>query len=52
MNKGQRYAWQAFTSAITSGAEPPIPYPEIWNISRAAILASQASTNGEKVILL
>jgi predicted dehydrogenase/threonine dehydrogenase-like Zn-dependent dehydrogenase len=51
MDKGQRNAWQAFTSAITSGSEPPIPYPELLSTSQAAILASQASTNGEKVFL-
>lgn len=51
LNKGQRQAWQAFVSAVTSGSEPPIAYPEIWSASRAAILASQAPANGEKVFL-
>ena len=48
-NKGQKQAWESFTTSILSNSSPPIPYPELWSISQAAILAAQNINHPETI---
>ncbi|MHC1784027.1 MAG: Gfo/Idh/MocA family oxidoreductase [Anaerolineaceae bacterium] len=46
-NKGHLAGWQAFLSALRSGGQPPIPYTELVNVTRASILAAKALQTGQ-----
>jgi predicted dehydrogenase/threonine dehydrogenase-like Zn-dependent dehydrogenase len=48
-DKGHRAEWQAFESAITSGAPAPIPYRHLVAVTRATFAAVTALRTGEKV---
>lgn len=41
-DKGHKAEWEAFTRAILQGSEPPIPYEQLFGVSRLAILSLQA----------
>lgn len=41
-DKGQRALVAAFVAAVRSGGEPPIPFPEIIEVSRTAIALGEA----------
>jgi predicted dehydrogenase len=48
-DKGHRAEWQAFVQAILSAGPPPIPYEQLFGVSRAAVLAVQALRTGESL---
>jgi predicted dehydrogenase/threonine dehydrogenase-like Zn-dependent dehydrogenase len=41
-DKGHRAEWEAFTTAITTGGTPPIPYEHLFGVSEAALAALDA----------
>ena len=45
-DKGHHTEWEAFAQAILSGGPPPIPYDQIFGVSRAAIYAVEALRSG------
>jgi predicted dehydrogenase len=47
-DKGHLGEWQAFTRALRAGGPPPIPYDQIYGVTRAAIAAVQSLRSGEK----
>jgi predicted dehydrogenase len=50
-DKGHQAEWLAFSQAITSGGLPPIPYNQLFGVSRAAIAAVDALHCGETISL-
>lgn len=50
-DKGHRAEWQAFSQAILNGGPPPIPYDQLFGVSRAAFAAVQSLRNGETILL-
>jgi predicted dehydrogenase/threonine dehydrogenase-like Zn-dependent dehydrogenase len=46
-NKGHLAGWQAFLDSLRSGGQPPIPYTELVNVTRASILAAKALQTGQ-----
>ncbi len=48
-DKGHRAEWEAFSNAILSGGPPPIPYEQLFSVTRATFAAVQSLRNGEKV---
>jgi predicted dehydrogenase len=51
-DKGHKAAWQAFTRAINLGEPAPIPYTELFAVSRASLVALIALRTGEKIPIL
>jgi predicted dehydrogenase/threonine dehydrogenase-like Zn-dependent dehydrogenase len=41
-DKGHHAEWVAFSNALSSGGPPPIPYDQLFGVSRAAIAAVEA----------
>jgi predicted dehydrogenase len=41
-DKGHRGEWEAFRQAITGSCQPPIPYDQLFAVTRATILAVEA----------
>jgi predicted dehydrogenase/threonine dehydrogenase-like Zn-dependent dehydrogenase len=50
-DKGHRHEWQAFLEAITTSGEPPIPYQQIFAVSKASFAALLALRQGHTVAL-
>jgi len=50
-DKGHQGEWQAFAQALQAGSPPPIPYPQLFGVSRAALAAVQALRSGAKIML-
>ena len=48
-DKGHRAEWEAFSNAILSGGPPPIPYEQLFSVTRATFAAVQSLRNREKV---
>jgi predicted dehydrogenase/threonine dehydrogenase-like Zn-dependent dehydrogenase len=48
-DKGHRAEWQAFSTAIRSGGLPPIPYTQIFGVTRATFAAVEALRTKERV---
>ncbi len=48
-DKGHHQIWEAFVNSLLHGSEPPIPYSQIWGVSQAAILTTQAAQSGKKL---
>jgi predicted dehydrogenase/threonine dehydrogenase-like Zn-dependent dehydrogenase len=48
-DKGHRAEWQAFASAISTGAAAPIPYQHLFGVTRATFAAVKAIRTGERV---
>jgi predicted dehydrogenase len=48
-DKGHRAEWEAFTRAILAVGPPPIPYDQLFGVSRAAILSLQALRTGRAI---
>jgi predicted dehydrogenase/threonine dehydrogenase-like Zn-dependent dehydrogenase len=51
-DKGHLAEWQAFTTAITTGANAPIPYRHLFAVTRATFAAVEALRTGEKVSIV
>jgi predicted dehydrogenase/threonine dehydrogenase-like Zn-dependent dehydrogenase len=45
--KGHRQGWETFLKAVKAGGPAPIPYTELFAVSRAAIAAQMAVQTGE-----
>jgi predicted dehydrogenase len=50
-DKGHRAEWQAFASTITGKGPIPIPYEQLFSVTRATFAAVKALRSGEKVNL-
>lgn len=50
-DKGHRGEWEAFRDAILNASPPPIPYDQLFGVSRATILALQALRSGQTLFL-
>ncbi len=50
-DKGHAAEWRAFASANQAGGPPPIPYDQLFGVSRAAILAVEALRSGKTIHL-
>jgi predicted dehydrogenase len=48
-DKGHRAEWEAFAAVITSGGLPPIPYKDIFGVTRASFAAVESLRTGETV---
>jgi hypothetical protein len=46
-DKGHQAEWVAFSQAVSAGGPPPIPYPQLFGVSRAAIMAVEALHTGK-----
>ncbi len=51
-DKGHRAAWDAFTAAILSTKQPPIPYNQLIGVTKATFCAIQAVRSGQKVFII
>jgi predicted dehydrogenase/threonine dehydrogenase-like Zn-dependent dehydrogenase len=50
-DKGHRAEWEAFASTITGKGSIPIPYEQLFSVTRATFAAVKALRSGEKVYL-
>ncbi|MFC2055114.1 bi-domain-containing oxidoreductase [Chloroflexota bacterium] len=48
-DKGHRAEWEAFSNAVLTGGPPPIPYEQLFSVTRATFAAVQSLRNREKV---
>jgi len=48
-DKGHRAEWEAFSNAILTGGPPPIPYEQLFSVTRATFAAVQSLRNRERV---
>jgi hypothetical protein len=48
-DKGWKEEWIAFNNAIRTGSQPPIPYEQLFGVTKATFAAMQALREGEKV---
>lgn len=48
-DKGHRGAWTAFLNAVKAGGQPPIPYEQIFSVTRATFAALQSLNDGQTV---
>jgi predicted dehydrogenase len=48
-DKGHQAAWEVFVKAIAQGGEPPIPYDQLFGVTRATFAAVEALRSGESV---
>ncbi len=48
-DKGHHAEWEAFTTAITTGGPPPIPYEHLFGVTRATFAAMEAIRCGGTV---
>ncbi|OGO32318.1 MAG: hypothetical protein A2136_05100 [Chloroflexi bacterium RBG_16_54_11] len=50
-DKGHRSEWQAFSAAITSGGQPPIPYEQLFGVTEATFAAVDALRSRKSVTI-
>jgi predicted dehydrogenase/threonine dehydrogenase-like Zn-dependent dehydrogenase len=50
-DKGHHGEWLAFVKALQEAGQPPIPYPHLFGVSRAAIAALRALRGGQTISL-
>ncbi|HWQ84242.1 MAG TPA: Gfo/Idh/MocA family oxidoreductase, partial [Anaerolineales bacterium] len=50
-DKGHQAEWLAFNAAVQAGGAPPIPYVDLFGVSRASIAAQQALRTGQTIRL-
>jgi len=50
-DKGHQAGWSAFVQAISSGSQPPIPYEELFAVSRATFAAVRSMENHTEIRL-
>jgi predicted dehydrogenase len=48
-DKGWKEEWIAFTNAIRTGGQPPIPYEQLFGVTRATFAAMQALHEGKRI---
>jgi len=48
-DKGWKDEWIAFTNAIRTGGQPPIPYEQLIGVTKATFAAMQALHEGQKI---
>jgi hypothetical protein len=48
-NKGWKDEWIAFTNAICTGGHPPIPYEQLFGVTKATFAAMQSLREGQKI---
>jgi hypothetical protein len=41
-DKGHKHAWCAFLQAVREGGPAPIPYPDLWAVANASIMAQKS----------
>lgn len=51
-DKGHQAEWGVFSHAVTSGDSPPIPYQQIFGVTRASFAAVQALRSQEQIDLV
>ena len=51
-DKGHQAEWDFFAQAIIKGGEPPIPYDQLFGVTKATFAAVEALRNGERVRIL
>ena len=50
-DKGHRAEWLAFSQAILAGGPPPIPYEQLFGVTRASFAALQALRGRERIAI-
>ncbi len=50
-DKGHQAEWEFFVKAITEVGEPPIPYEQLFGVSKATFAAVEALRRGERVLI-
>ena len=48
-DKGHRAEWEAFAEAILKGGAPPIPYEQVFGVTRATFAAVEALRSGAQI---
>jgi predicted dehydrogenase len=48
-DKGWKDEWTAFSNAIRTGGQPPIPYEQLFGVTKATFAAMQALHEGQKI---
>jgi hypothetical protein len=48
-DKGHQAEWEFFVKAIMEGGEPPIPYEQLYGVTKATFAAVEALRSGERV---
>jgi hypothetical protein len=48
-DKGWKEEWVAFANAIRAGGQPPIPYEQLFGVTKATFAAMQALHEGQKI---
>jgi predicted dehydrogenase len=48
-DKGWKEEWVEFTNAIRAGGQPPIPYEQLFGVTRATFAAMQALHEGKRI---
>lgn len=48
-DKGHQAAWSSFLKAVRRGAQPPIPYDQLWGVTLATFAAVESLRCGEPV---
>jgi predicted dehydrogenase len=48
-DKGHRAEWEVFVSAVLAGGPPPIPYSQLFGVTRATFAALDSLRKGERV---
>jgi predicted dehydrogenase len=50
-DKGHQAEWDFFTKAIIEGGEPPIPYDQLFGVTKATFAAVEALRSGERILV-
>jgi hypothetical protein len=48
-DKGWKDEWIAFSNAIRTGGQPPIPYEQLFGVTKSTFAAMQALHEGQKI---
>jgi hypothetical protein len=48
-DKGWKEEWIAFSDAVRTGGQPPIPYEQLFGVTKATFDAMQALHEGQKI---
>ena len=50
-DKGWQAEWVAFTNAILTGGQPPIPSEQLFGVTKATFAAMQSLREGQRISL-